>query len=312
MARDWEQWFLELCPFPCETFSGQSYPCPVLPREEAPCPYAAFCRDEEARPGEGGGAGKSGLREVFESSYQGAVAVTRAEPSGSFVVRSEHHFHGKEMFRMSLRRHLYEVLVRPAAQPEARPAGGFCPGLTPDTRLGSYIGYIDLRRHYQSSPLALGLLGVPRKLAVDPDAHLVVGDFGPLFGGPALPCTIYSMQDDRTAGAACAQACIIMVLGMLSDRGARLEGSYTLTQLGFSAEGRVPADAAPPPALREAVAADARIAYVFPAAGGLTPTRIVRVLRTLGADAALVRSPGRPPAPSGGRTRTRRKSWPGG
>jgi hypothetical protein len=87
---------------------------------------------------------------------------------------------------------------------------------------------------YHTNVLALGVLAVPRRLQQDPDAHIITGNYSELFGGPAFACNIYTRQDDRTAGAACAQACMIMVLGMLADRGARLEGSYTLTQIGHS------------------------------------------------------------------------------
>ena len=274
--------FGELCPFPSQTFSGQNSPCPVL-STAAKCPYADDCREEWNRSEH---RATWRVNELFEVSYQGPVAVTLAEPSGSFVIRSEHHFHGKEMFRMSLRRHMYEVLAGGAVGPADRfPATDRCPELTPAMRLGIYIGYIDLRRHYRSSPLALGVLAIPRKLSIDPDAHIIVGHYGPLFGGPAVAGTIYSMQDDHTAGAACAQACIIMLLGMLSDRGAKLEGSYSLTQIGYSGEGKTPAgvrwdrDGARHLAVADQLENDDAVAYAFPPTEGLTPRRIEKVLR---------------------------------
>ncbi|MGL4551177.1 MAG: hypothetical protein ACRC33_08315, partial [Gemmataceae bacterium] len=233
-----------------------------------PCPYSRDCHREAEQEGN--------LRAVLTSSFQAPVHITLAEPSGSFVIRSEHHFHGREMFRMSLRRHLYEV-VHAAGNPPgpaAPPATFRCPELRGDARLGQYIGYVDLRRYYETAPLALGVLAVPRKLGIDPDAHVIHGNYSPLFGGPAFPCTIYSRQD-ATAGAACAQACVIMVLGMLADRGAILEGSYTLTQIGY-------ASSLPP-------APDGPVERSFPANKGLRSEQIVRVFRRLGINAVVAR-----------------------
>ena len=144
-------------------------------------------------------------RWILQSSYQAEVHVSLAEQSGSFAIRSEHHFHRTEMFRMTLRRHLYEVLWPQLEGSQARfPSDGRCPAAT-DCSLGLYIGYVDLRKDYGSNPLAFGVLGVPRKLAFDPDSHVITGNYSTLFGGPAFACSIYSMQDELTAGAACAR-----------------------------------------------------------------------------------------------------------
>jgi hypothetical protein len=281
MSDEFSPCFSESCPALKDTFSGRAFPCP-FPEGTDACPYSRDCYREAERDGDQ--KQKDGnLRAILSSSYQAPIHITLAEPSGSFVIRSEHHFHGREMFRMSLRRHLYEVVhaACPPPDPPAPPPAYRCPELRPDTRLGQYIGYVDLRRHYKTAPLALGVLAVPRKLGIDPDSHVIHGNYSPLVGGPAFPCTVYSRQD-ATAGAACAQACIIMLLGMLADRGAVLEGSYTLTQLGYQflppTGAELPAGSVP----------DGRVERSFPSRG-LSPSRIVGVLRWLGINAEVAR-----------------------
>ena len=290
--------FTEMCPPLRETFSGRPRPCPP---SRGDCPHLPLCEEEQHRRQHTAGQ-QNPLSEVFAFSYQGPVHITLAEPSGSFVIRSEHHFHGREMFRMALRRHLYEVVAAPApAVPRTAILDPcVCPSLDNGVRLGQYIGFIDLRRHYEAAPLALGLLSAPSQLRVDPDAHLVLGNYGPLFGGAAFPCSVYSQQD-RTAGAACAQACIIMVLGMLSDRHARLEGSYTLTQSGNAEEPSIPplspGRSSYPPGLAE-LSEQASVTRVFPVAEGLRPSQIVSVLNRQGTYAARTRlrlGPTQPP-----------------
>ncbi|MCH7989503.1 MAG: hypothetical protein IID46_10210 [Planctomycetes bacterium] len=100
-------------------------------------------------------------------------------------------------------------------------------------QFGHYVGFIDLRPNSPKSPLAMGLLALPRKFRHNDSTFIITGNYGPLFGGPGFPCTVYSMHDPDSGGAHCAQACIIMALGLLADRGARLNGSYTLTYLGM-------------------------------------------------------------------------------
>ncbi|HYH68827.1 MAG TPA: hypothetical protein VD866_29310 [Urbifossiella sp.] len=273
---------MELCPFPGQTSTGRADPCPT---HTGRCAYAQFCHDEWHRPGEEHG---TRVGRIFEASYHSGVTVTLAEPSGSFVLRSDLHYLGREMFRMPVRRHLYEVLTGPAPGGPGAGSPHRCPGLAADTRLGLYIGFVDLRRNYVHGPLAFGLLAVPRKLSVDPDAHIIVGNYGPLFGGPAMSGTVYAMQDDQTTGAACAQACVIMVLGMLADRGARLEGSYTLTQLGYSGDGKDDQPEGVSDEDWQRVTDDPDIATAFSATYGLRPWRIERVLRHLRVGAEVV------------------------
>ena len=198
---------------------------------------------------------------------------------------------------MSLRRHLYEIVTH-ASESDAEnfPPYGKCHALTAETRLGLYIGYIDLRKYYKLSPLAFGVLAVPREFTVDPNAHVITGNYSQLFGGPGFACSIYSMQDKQTAGTACAQACMIMLLGMLADRGARLEGSFMLTQLGYSRDAMVPSDskASIPGSLKSRLSGKVQdIERVFPASRGLSPSRIVHALNHLGinAEKVLVKHP---------------------
>lgn len=100
-----------------------------------------------------------------------------------------------------------------------------------DEKLGEYLGFVDTRPNYESAPLAMGLLAVPSKYRHDADVHILTGQYGRFFGGEAFPCTVYSMHDGATSGAHCAQACLIMALGMLADRKARIRGTYELTYL---------------------------------------------------------------------------------
>jgi hypothetical protein len=103
---------------------------------------------------------------------------------------------------------------------------------------GHYVGFIDLRPNSFESPLALGVLGLPRRYRHNPDVRIVTGSYGPLFGGPAFAGTVYSMHDPKEGGAPCAQACAIMALGMLADRGAQISGNYTLTYLAYRKSAR--------------------------------------------------------------------------
>ena len=103
-----------------------------------------------------------------------------------------------------------------------------CQGLE-SKKLAKYLGFVDLRTNSPRSPIALALLVPPRDLRHDQDATIIQGLYGRLFGGHTFPCSPFSMHDPTTGGAYCAQACLIMVLTILADRGARIVGSFDLT-----------------------------------------------------------------------------------
>ena len=111
-------------------------------------------------------------------------------------------------------------------------AGLACHPIRPDEKLGKYLGFVDLRTNSILAPLALGLLVPPRELRHDPDVTIATGEYGRIFGAHGFTSTVYSMHDPEAGGAHCAQACVIMALAMLADRGAKVLGSYDLTCLG--------------------------------------------------------------------------------
>lgn len=208
-----------------------------------------------------------GLRTV----YGQFLKVTMIEPSSSIVIRSEHQFNQVRFDRLALRFHLYELIEdeigytaefregaefpltkeqyadylarltarRPNPDVEWRdaPLHGLVGGqpITPGDVFGQYLGFLDIRPWYGHAPLALGLLVPPRRYLLDPRAYVITGDYSPIFGGPPFASTVYCMHDPSRSGAHCAQAALIMALGMLSDRGARVEGSYGLTYRGWAA-----------------------------------------------------------------------------
>jgi hypothetical protein len=104
-----------------------------------------------------------------------------------------------------------------------------CRPIGRETEFAKYLGFVDLRTHSPLSPVALALLVPPRHLRHDPKVNVVVGNYGYVFGAHGFTSTVYSMHDPQAGGAHCAQACLIMVLGMLCDRGAKIAGSYDLT-----------------------------------------------------------------------------------
>ncbi|HUT90855.1 MAG TPA: hypothetical protein VMY37_15225 [Thermoguttaceae bacterium] len=107
-----------------------------------------------------------------------------------------------------------------------------CHPIGPGEKLGKYLGFVDVRTNSILAPLALGLLVPPRELRHDPDVTIATGEYGRIFGAHGFTSTVYSMHDPEAGGARCAQACVIMALAMLADRGAKVLGSYDLTCLG--------------------------------------------------------------------------------
>lgn len=106
-----------------------------------------------------------------------------------------------------------------------------CYAIDQSDRFGHYIGFVDLRLNSPRFPLAMGVLGLPRKYRHNTETFIITGNYGPLFGGPSFRSTVYTMHDPTSGGGQCAQACVIMALGLLSDRGARIAGTYSLTYL---------------------------------------------------------------------------------
>lgn len=242
---NWLQCFSELCPSPQETFSFRAQACSyeysLFPGQSGieKCPFkASFCESSEQA------AVLETLKKVLVETYTSKIKITLAEPSSSIVVRSEHQFHQHLDHRFPLRQHFYQVL-RWDIPPGSNSPLSCTRRLCEQDLLGSYLGFVDLRMHSVRTPIAMGLLSIPQRLQADPDAYCIAGQYGPLFGGPAFPCSVFSMQDPASGGAKCAQACMIMALSILADRGARIHGSYELTYLGLPRE---PAGAlAPPP-----------------------------------------------------------------
>lgn len=225
----WEECFHKITPSLVETFSFDSRPCrfeaPILtaPARKGNCPFRDDCSNiDTPRPGD------RSLNDIFRDAYSESVKNVQTEPSTSVVIRSEQQFHGQDLRRFALRRHLYEV-VRREEDGDPNRLGPGCTELKRGDRLGEYIGLIDLRQHFHGSSLAMGLLAAPGWIREDPSIFLIQGYYSTLFGGGSFRSTVYSMQDRGTAGAVCAQMCVIMVSGLLSDRGALVRGSFNLT-----------------------------------------------------------------------------------
>ena len=107
-----------------------------------------------------------------------------------------------------------------------------CTAFHSDEPLRDYVGFIDVRPNSITSPIGMACLAPPPRYQHEPQLSFVLGSYGKLFGGPSFPCTVYSMHDSQTGGAYCAQACLVMMLSMLADRGAVIKGTYTLTYRG--------------------------------------------------------------------------------
>lgn len=124
------------------------------------------------------------------------------------------------------------------------PAG--CQPFDTTTRLGKYLGFVDIRLDSPLSraPVATALLAVPRRYRHEHGWTIITGDYGRLFGGPDFDSSFYVMHDSSASGTYCAQAAIIIVLGLLSDRGAKLFGPIDITYLAVNAD---PLPVNPPP-----------------------------------------------------------------
>ncbi len=263
-------------PFPRELPTSAGLP-PDAGREQV---YLDWCRRVANTDGLGN----------LEWVYGRDIKGTLVEICSSIVVRSEHQFTSDER-RLCLRKHVYELdhpatPFYPPGDPND-PRTGTARALAYDAlresdRFGRYLGFMDLRwlgdgpAAGGESPLALGVLALPKRYRGDPAVVAVLGGYGPVFGGPSFRATVYSMADSRTGGAVCAQACAIMALGLLSDRGARPIGSHNITFLGRRRVSHSPATRTP-------LCAAANVRY-SPAAyydvGGLNPASIRNVLNS--------------------------------
>ncbi len=267
------------CPPPVEISSGRLHrPCrqesTTRPGQAEPigCSFRELCAAVAPR------------LDVIEWAYGPDIRVTLAERSTSIVVRAEQQFHNKERHRITVRKHFCELTK---GVPPAPRTALDCHDLTPGEEYGEYLGFVDLRTAgYDGShdatgaTLAMGLLAPPRRFRSSEGTFLITGSFGPIFGGPSFPSTIYSMHDPAGGGAYCAHACLTMAVAMLGDRGARLKGPYTLTFLGAP---RRRLTAHPPP---QRGPADMCLGHGLSDPGtswfdihGLTPTQCQRVLR---------------------------------
>ena len=120
-------------------------------------------------------------------------------------------------------RHLFKVFCK-----HLFPPGG-CHHFRPTQKLGRYLGFLDVRQTPSRSPVALSVLAPPRRFRHDPHWVIATGDYGRIFGGVGFPATVYAMHDSVASGTYCAQAAIVMILGMLSDRGAQIMGPIDIT-----------------------------------------------------------------------------------
>ncbi|MBC8352981.1 MAG: hypothetical protein H8E66_13380 [Planctomycetes bacterium] len=216
-------------------FSGYEFPCSNQQKwrvagSNKECDRFDWCNQLRQREI----SGNARLATPLRGAYSESLKVTYSEMSSSLIVRSEQQFHRLDIHRLAVRKHLFEMLER--GNREVSSSDTDCCSLVDGDELGQYVGFVDLRKHFSVSPLAMGLLVEPGYMREDPNAFVITGDYAPLFGAHSFRSTVYSMQDrSDIAGAKCAQACIIMALGMLSDRRAQLKGSFTLTYLAARA-----------------------------------------------------------------------------
>jgi len=186
---------------------------------------------------------------------------------------------------MTLRKHFHEVV-----HADKNRLGLGCPEISNEDRFGQYLGFLDLRRHYTQSPIALALLAPPRHLREDPLTFIALGDYAPLFGAPSFPCTPFATHERAISGAVCAQSAAFIQLVALADRGARMFGPYTISMLATEetdervtpVQGDLPIDCV---RSRQPANAFERSFKIR----GLTPGEIARVLRKCEVQGAEVR-----------------------
>ncbi len=95
--------------------------------------------------------------------------------------------------------------------------------------LGRYLGFVDLRLNSQIASVALSLLVIPRQYRHDPRTTIITGSYGEIFGGHNFECSIFAMQDPAVSDGKCVQTCVVMLLAMFSDRGAKVIGTLDIS-----------------------------------------------------------------------------------
>ncbi len=95
--------------------------------------------------------------------------------------------------------------------------------------LGRYLGFVDLRLNSQIASVALSLLVIPRQYRHDPRTTIINGSYGEIFGGHNFECSIFAMQDPAVSDGKCVQTCVVMLLAMFSDRGAKVIGTLDIS-----------------------------------------------------------------------------------
>jgi hypothetical protein len=268
----YDECFEQVTPRKIDTFSYHETPCryepPLVPHAAGPCPCRnAYCRTPTTL------AGMQTLDRVLTQAYSRRIKNVLTESSTSVVIRSEQQFHLRDLCRFAQRRHFYEVVQNGAPDDESRLGVG-CTKIDEGDRLGEYLGFVDLREHYYSSPIAFGVLVEPKWIREDPSTFVISGVYGPLFGAHSFRSSVYAMQDRGTIGAVCGQMCAIMALGMLADRGIEVKGSFTLTYLACIEP--PPPDGQKPPGVRELKVR------------GLTPEELGEVMGKCGANAQCI------------------------
>jgi len=160
-------------------------------------------------------------REVYLELHEQVSAMSRLGESPE---------EGPDDARASARERVYGE-IKKTIHRHARAILACYPSENPEP-LTDYLGFVDIRLNSSISPVAMALLVPPRGLRRDPNVTIITGNYGPLFGAHGFESTVYSMHEPIAGGARCAQACVIMALATLADRGARILGSYELTWLG--------------------------------------------------------------------------------
>ena len=102
------------------------------------------------------------------------------------------------------------------------------------SRLGSYLGFADIRTNSLDAPVALAVLVPPRVLRNDVNAIMALTEISHFFGVSGYKGSLYSTHEPTRGGARCAQACIVMALGCLADRKAKMLGSFDATFIARS------------------------------------------------------------------------------
>lgn len=286
---------------------------PIKTSAKRECPFKNYC-DSIQREDPKDSKGSEDLKDFkgSEDSVRGKVddmledifgkwfKTTLAEPTASIITRSEHHHNQNSGFRLSLRKHIYAV-----RKCDPKRLGFKCSEIEKDDEFSQYLGFVDLRYEHTlfpekkpitlkiKSPVALGLLVPPDRLTKDPTVTLITGNYGAYFGAHSFVSSPYCTQDDNFGGAVCAQMSICMTLGMLIDRGSKIDGSFSLT---FKANYPFLPEQSPFKSCTEHTSQIAgiqpsEIAGAFKPTAGLTSIQCLDLLEKYDASPALIRLP---------------------